>query len=79
MPKRFRASSTDETGRLRTIIDAGVSFPLAHAEDGLIYDIDLIVVLKDGVVVEQGTHETLLAVHGVYHELWRAQQDEHHE
>ena len=36
---------------------------------------DLIIVLKNGVVVEQGTHESLLAAHGTYYELWRAQQD----
>jgi ABC-type multidrug transport system fused ATPase/permease subunit len=38
-----------------------------------IRDADKIVVLKDGVVAEQGTHEELLALHGEYAELHRIQ------
>jgi ABC-type multidrug transport system fused ATPase/permease subunit len=34
---------------------------------------DKIIVMKDGVVAEQGTHEELLALGGVYAELYRAQ------
>jgi len=41
-----------------------------------IVDADHIIVLKDGQVVEQGTHDQLLMLHGTYHDLWRAQQDE---
>ncbi|KAH7104702.1 iron-sulfur clusters transporter ATM1 [Auriculariales sp. MPI-PUGE-AT-0066] len=41
-----------------------------------IVDADHIIVLKEGVVVEQGTHEKLLALQGTYHDLWRAQQEE---
>ena len=32
-----------------------------------------IIVLKDGVVAEQGTHDELIALSGVYAELHRAQ------
>ncbi|KAF2857535.1 ABC transporter-like protein [Piedraia hortae CBS 480.64] len=39
-----------------------------------VFDADLIVVLKEGMVVEQGTHEELLGLNGVYAELWRAQE-----
>jgi ATP-binding cassette subfamily B (MDR/TAP) protein 7 len=39
-----------------------------------IYDSDLIIVLKDGDVAEQGTHERLVDSGGVYSELWSAQE-----
>jgi ATP-binding cassette subfamily B (MDR/TAP) protein 7 len=39
-----------------------------------IYDSDLIIVLKDGKVAEQGTHERLIDQGGVYSELWSAQE-----
>ena len=34
---------------------------------------DLIVVLKDGAIIEQGTHESLYAKKGFYYELYNAQ------
>jgi ABC-type multidrug transport system fused ATPase/permease subunit len=40
-----------------------------------IHDADQIIVLKEGVVAEQGTHDELLASHGVYAELYRIQFD----
>ncbi|GAB7347474.1 hypothetical protein MBLNU459_g4387t1 [Dothideomycetes sp. NU459] len=39
-----------------------------------IYDSDVIIVLKDGNVAEQGTHERLIDSGGVYSELWSAQE-----
>jgi ABC-type multidrug transport system fused ATPase/permease subunit len=36
-------------------------------------DADKIIVIKDGVVAEDGTHEQLLALNGVYAELYRLQ------
>lgn len=36
---------------------------------------DLIIVLKDGGVEEQGTHEELLALQGLYYQMWVAQED----
>jgi ATP-binding cassette subfamily B protein len=41
-----------------------------------VVDADLIVVLEDGRVVEQGTHSDLLAADGRYAQMWRRQQSE---
>ncbi|KAI6125090.1 P-loop containing nucleoside triphosphate hydrolase protein [Pisolithus croceorrhizus] len=38
-----------------------------------IVEADLIIVLRDGQVVEQGTHEELLRSGGVYHDMWLQQ------
>jgi ABC-type multidrug transport system fused ATPase/permease subunit len=32
--------------------------------------IDLIIVFRDGQVVEQGTHDELLAKRGLYYSMW---------
>lgn len=39
-----------------------------------IYDSDVIIVLKDGKVAEQGTHEKLVDSDGIYAELWSSQE-----
>lgn len=39
-----------------------------------IFDSDIIFVLKDGQVAEQGTHDELLNMNGVYADLWAAQE-----
>jgi len=41
-----------------------------------IKDADRIVVIEDGRVVEQGTHEDLLAEGGLYANLWAVQAGE---
>jgi ATP-binding cassette subfamily B protein len=48
------------------------SFVIAHRLS-TIRDADLILVMRDGRIVEQGTHETLLACEGAYHALYDAQ------
>ncbi len=37
---------------------------------------DMILVVKNGRIVEQGTHDTLLQLHGYYHELYTRQYEE---
>ena len=41
-----------------------------------IVDADKILVLKDGRLTEQGTHQQLLAEQGLYKHLWDLQQEE---
>ena len=50
------------------------SFVIAHRLS-TIKNADLILVLKDGDIIEQGTHETLLAKGGFYAELYNSQFD----
>jgi ATP-binding cassette subfamily B protein len=54
------------------------SFVIAHRLS-TIRDADLILVMRDGDIVEQGNHEELLAKQGFYNELYMSQfkkQDE---
>ena len=51
------------------------SFVIAHRLS-TIRDADLILVLKDGDIIEQGTHDELLAAGGFYADLYRSQFEE---
>ncbi|MGC4852052.1 ABC transporter ATP-binding protein [Micromonospora sp. DT4] len=48
------------------------SFVIAHRLS-TIRDADLILMMEEGRIVEQGTHEQLLAAEGAYHRLYRSQ------
>jgi ATP-binding cassette subfamily B protein len=50
------------------------SFVIAHRLS-TIRDADIILVMKDGDIVEQGNHEELLARGGFYAELYNSQFD----
>src|SRR6476620_4401186 len=48
------------------------SFVIAHRLS-TIRDADTILVMENGLIVEQGNHQELLAAHGAYHRLYAAQ------
>jgi ABC-type multidrug transport system fused ATPase/permease subunit len=60
---------------LKRLMEGRTVFCIAHRLS-TIRDADLILVIKDGVVAEQGTHEELLALDGLYAELHRIQYGE---
>ncbi len=41
-----------------------------------IVNADLILVIKSGRIVERGTHQNLIAMDGLYHEMWRKQSEQ---
>ena len=59
------------------LMEGRTSFVIAHRLS-TIKNADLILVMKDGNVVEMGKHEELLAKKGFYHDLYMAQFDEQH-
>jgi ABC-type multidrug transport system fused ATPase/permease subunit len=62
-------------GALRTLLAGRTAFVIAHRLS-TIRDADLIVVLEHGRVVEQGTHDELLARRGLYTSLYGDWADE---
>ena len=48
------------------------SFVIAHRLS-TIQDADIILVMENGAIVEQGSHEALLAAHGAYYRLYQSQ------
>lgn len=57
---------------LENLMRGRTSFIIAHRLS-TIRDADLILVMRDGNIVEQGTHEELLAKNGFYAELYQSQ------
>ncbi|MGN0347448.1 MAG: ABC transporter ATP-binding protein [Lachnospiraceae bacterium] len=56
----------------RTMMQGRTSFIVAHRLS-TIREADVILVMKDGNIIEQGNHESLLAQHGFYEKLYNSQ------
>jgi ATP-binding cassette subfamily B protein len=54
------------------LLTGRTSFVIAHRLS-TIRGADLILVMNEGSIVEQGTHEKLLAARGFYHDLYNSQ------
>ena len=57
---------------MQNIMKGRTSFVIAHRLS-TIRNADLILVMRDGNIVEQGTHEELLGKKGYYEQLYHAQ------
>ena len=57
---------------MQTVMKGRTSFVIAHRLS-TIKSADLILVINNGDIVEQGTHEELLAKQGVYEKLYNSQ------
>ena len=64
--ERWIQKSLEELSKNRTTIT------IAHRLS-TIRDADLILVMKDGSIIEQGTHDELIAKGGFYHTLYNSQ------
>ena len=60
---------------MENLMDGRTSFIIAHRLS-TIKNADVILVMKDGDIVEQGTHEELLKSKGFYSELYNSQFEE---
>ena len=54
------------------LMEGKTSFVIAHRLSTIIHS-DLILVMKDGEIIEQGKHDELLSKHGFYYDLYNAQ------
>ena len=57
---------------MQTVMKGRTSFVIAHRLS-TIRNADLILVIRDGNIVEQGTHDTLMQQHGFYETLYNSQ------
>ncbi len=63
---------------LSEVAENHTTLVIAHRLSTII-DADSIVVMNQGRIVEQGTHQQLLQLHGEYHTMWELQQQEEQE
>ena len=62
-------------GHLKTYLEGKTSIIITHRIFSLL-DFDNIIVLQEGAIAEQGTHEELLKKGGLYTEMWNRQLQE---
>lgn len=62
-------------GHLKTYLQGKTAIIITHRIFSLL-DFDKIIVLQDGAIAEQGTHESLLERGGLYAEMWARQLQE---
>ena len=60
---------------MNNLMRGRTSFVIAHRLS-TIKDADLILVMKDGDIIEQGSHDELLSKNGFYAELYNSQFEE---
>jgi len=60
---------------MRRLMEGRTAFVIAHRLS-TIRDAELILVMNEGAIVEQGTHAELLAARGFYHDLYASQFEE---
>jgi len=60
---------------MNNLMKGRTSFVIAHRLS-TIKDADLILVMKDGDIIEQGTHKELLEQQGFYADLYNSQFEE---
>ncbi|MDZ5762085.1 ABC transporter ATP-binding/permease protein [Candidatus Cyrtobacter comes] len=59
---------------IKSLMDGKTVIVIAHRLSTL-FSMDNILVFRDGIIVEQGTHKHLLAINGYYKQMWDAQKD----
>ncbi|MBF0805144.1 ABC transporter ATP-binding protein, partial [Neisseria sp. 19428wB4_WF04] len=57
---------------MKNLMKGRTSFVIAHRLS-TIQEADKILVLKEGQIIEQGTHQSLLAAKGFYYDLYNSQ------
>ena len=68
----FRSTEQRIQTAMDNLMRGRTSFVIAHRLS-TIKDADLILVMRDGDIVEQGTHDDLLAAGGFYADLYNSQ------
>ena len=63
---------------LKNVAEAHTTLVIAHRLSTII-DADQILVMEQGRIVEQGSHQQLLEKQGLYANLWQIQQEEQEE